>query len=374
MNSLYRNIVRPIAFRFDPEHAHRLATAYMRIITEVPGIKALFRKTLARKFGNLSSTVAGIRFPGPVGMGAGFDKNGLLYPSLAAMGFDFIESGTFTAHPQEGNPLPRIFRYPKYSALVNRMGFNNPGVDIVRKDLASQKRSVPRGINIGKSKVAPLEFASLDYLQSLRTVGEFGDYITVNVSSPNTPGLRTLQKKEHIAGLLRDLRSASLEIPGTPIFADPESTWAKKDSGRPLFVKVAPDLNMDELFAIVDAAVESDLDGIIISNTTLDHSIIPSRIDESGGLSGKPLREKSTAMIRDVFEYAGGRLAIIGVGGIFSAEDAMEKILAGASLIQIYTGYIYEGPTLPQRIRSGLNRYCQSSGKNLTQLVGSLKT
>ncbi len=355
MQFVYRFLVRPILFLFDPETAHSLATFYLGMIRRIPGLLFIAGKILGAGRNKKGLVVAGIKFPGPVGLAAGFDKDGTLYPSLSRMGFDFIESGTFTAYSQPGNPKPRIFRYPVHGALVNRMGFNNPGSKAVLSEIKNHKRIIPRGINIGKSKITPLEEAVNDYLESLKLLGEHGDYVAINVSSPNTPGLRMLQKKENIQSLLVDLRRACDEIPGVPVFADPDSLWVKKGCGRPLFVKIAPDLDDGELQAIVEATLAAGLDGIIISNTTLDRTLVPESENEAGGLSGLPVKKKSTEMIARVRELTDGKLAIIGVGGIFNGNDAAEKLKAGASLVQVYTGYIYQGPYLPAMIRRNSN-------------------
>ena len=308
--------------------------------------------------------MSGVFFSGPVGLGGGFDKRGVLYPSLSQMGFDFIECGTFTAHKQNGNPQPRLFRLPKQEALINRMGFNNPGADEAARSFAKQKRNVVRGINIGKSRSAPLDEAAADYVQSLRKLGCFADYIAVNISSPNTPQLRELQEKKN---LLRELLSSLQD----------ELKKVRIQEGRaiPLFVKLAPDLSLKELDDILEILLETSVEGVILANTSLDKSQIHSAYSalrkEAGGLSGKPIRKKSTALIRHCFSQAGRKLSIIGAGGIDSGESALEKIQAGASLIQIYTGYVYQGPYLPAKINRYIDAFLEKEGTELKEIIGS---
>lgn len=341
----------------DPETAHHRITGWILFFSRFPFYLKLLDLRFGCRFSRLRVQVAGIDFPGPVGLAAGFDKTGELYIPFSHMGFDFIESGTFTAIGQEGNPKPRMFRYPGARALVNRMGFNNPGAPQVALRIQNQNQKIPRGINIGKSKVTPVEEALEDYQESLRHLASSGNYIAINVSSPNTPGLRTLQLKENLKSLLHGIQGTLKEIStGVPV---------------PLFVKVAPDLSEEEFREALEVVDEEDLSGIIISNTTIDHSSVPDSMNETGGLSGPPVKSRSTEMIRTAFRFYQGRRAIIGVGGIESGEDAWEKICAGADLIQVYTGYIYEGPGLPCRIRWYLNRRLRREGKTLREIRGS---
>ena len=277
------------------------------------------------------TNVFGITFPNPVGLAAGFDKNGVALRAWAALGFGFVEIGTVTAQPQPGNPRPRIFRFPEQAALINRLGFNNDGADIVAERLRRQRErgrwpNVPVGINIGKSKVTPLEGAVEDYLYSFRKLVPFADYIALNVSSPNTPGLRSLQESEALSSLLHAIKE--------------ENSGAKK----PVLLKIAPDLSPAELNEVIATCEANDVAGIIATNTTIDHAMIPKHLDQAGGLSGRPLREKSTAVIRAIRSQT--QLPIIASGGIFDAESAREKLEAGAQLLQVYTGYIYRGPGL----------------------------
>ena len=330
MNSIgaYERFARPLLFAFDPETAHHLAIASLRFASGVP----LLLDAL-RRFAPLPSptNLFGLTFPNPIGLAAGFDKNGVALPAWEALGFGFIEIGTVTAKAQPGNPKPRIFRYPEQQALINRLGFNNDGADAVAERLRNLRAScrwprVPIGINIGKSKVTALENAAEDYLYSFERLREFADYVVLNVSSPNTPGLRDLQQEEALATLLAAIRGAN------------------RTARKPILLKIAPDLTPDDLDHVITACEENEIAGIIATNTTVDHSAILPERNETGGLSGAPLREKSTAFIRAIQQRT--QLPIIGVGGIMDAESAREKLDAGADLIQVYTGYIYAGPAL----------------------------
>jgi dihydroorotate dehydrogenase len=330
----YERFVRPWLFSFDPETAHHLALKFLRTAVRFPAVFNAFRP--APK----AIKVFGITFPNPVGLAAGFDKNGVALEAWAALGFGFVEIGTVTAKPQPGNPKPRIFRFPEQSALVNRLGFNNDGADVVAERLRQQRdrgrwARVPIGINIGKSKVTPLEGAAEDYVYSFRKLAPLADYVVLNVSSPNTPGLRSLQDSEALANLLRAIR---------------EENRALK---KPVLLKIAPDVSTAELHEIVATCETNDIAGIIASNTTIDHTSIPKNLDQAGGLSGTPLREKSTSIVRAI--RAQTQLPIVASGGICDVESAREKLAAGAQLLQVYTGYIYRGPGLLREIVEALD-------------------
>ncbi len=332
--SAYERFVRPLLFSFDPETAHHLALRFLRAAGNFPSAFRSFQSPAK------STNIFGISFPHPVGLAAGFDKNGIALPAWAALGFGFVEIGTVTAQPQQGNPKSRIFRFPEQSALINRLGFNNDGADVVAERFRKQRDrgkwpNIPVGINIGKSKVTPLERAVEDYVYSFRKLAPFADYIALNVSSPNTPGLRSLQESEALSSLLRAICE--------------ENRSAKK----PVLVKIAPDLSSAELNQVIATCEANDIAGIIATNTTIDHASIPKHLDQTGGLSGKPLREQSTAIIRAI--RARTQLPIIASGGILDAESAREKIEAGAQLLQVYTGYIYRGPGLLHEIVEGLD-------------------
>jgi dihydroorotate dehydrogenase len=332
MKNSYERFVRPLLFSLDPEMAHRLAIVCLHVASRLPaasrGLK--FLRPPAKP-----KTLFGLNFPHPVGLAAGFDKNGVAIPAWAALGFGFIEIGTVTAKPQPGNPKPRIFRLPEQAALINRLGFNNHGADAMARHLRKLVSSgrwpaVPIGINIGKSRVTPLKQATEDYLYSFGLLREFADYIVLNVSSPNTPGLRELQEPAALSQLLGAIGDAN------------------QITRKPILVKLAPDLSTNELHAILSTCEENKVAGIIATNTTVDHSSIPPALDEEGGLSGGPLREKSTALVHAI--TARSKIPVIACGGISDAESAREKIDAGAQLLQIYTAYIYRGPGLLREI------------------------
>jgi dihydroorotate dehydrogenase len=331
MKNAYERFVRPLLFALDPETAHHLSISLLRIASDVD---LLLRALKLLQPAAKPKTVFGLKFPNPIGLAAGFDKNGVAVPAWAALGFGFIEIGTVTARPQPGNPKPRIFRYAQQQALINYLGFNNDGADIVSNRLRQLRESgrwpkIPVGINIGKSKTTPLDQAPADYLHSFRRLNKFADYIVLNVSSPNTPGLRWLQERESLSILLRGI-------------------GAENRTGKPILVKIAPDLSSEQLEEIIAACEENRVAAIIATNTTLDHSSIPPARDQIGGLSGAPLREKSTALVRAITKRS--TIPVIASGGILDAESAREKIEAGAQLLQIYTGYIYRGPGLLREI------------------------
>jgi dihydroorotate dehydrogenase len=337
MKNGYERFVRPLLFSLDAEAAHHLTIALLRGASHVDlALRALkvFQPRPKPK------TVFGLNFPNPIGLAAGLDKNGIGLPAWAALGFGFIEIGTVTAKAQPGNPKPRIFRFPEEQALINRLGFNNDGADAIAKRLRRLRESglwpaVPVGINIGKSKVTLLEEATGDYLYSFRLLREFADYIALNVSSPNTPSLRELQQPVALSRLLGAIRDENRLTP------------------KPLLVKIAPDLSPIELEEIIAICEQNGVAGIIATNTTLDHSSIPSVRDESGGLSGAPLRKKSTMLVRAIATRS--KIPVVASGGIFNAESAREKFEAGAQLLEVYTGYIYRGPRLLREIMEGLS-------------------
>lgn len=319
----YTKLIRPLLFRLDPETAHNMA------------LWAISRGLVKGRVLNdprLKVSACGLEFPNPLGLAAGVDKNGIALNHWAGMGFGSAEIGTVTAIPQSGNPRPRLFRYPVQRAVINRMGFNNHGSRDLALALAAKKETlIPIGVNLGKSKVTPLEDAANDYLTSYRYVAKFADYVVVNVSSPNTPGLRDLQGVSSLRNILM------------PLLAEPIQ--------RPLFVKVAPDLHFDDIAEITLLAKEIGLAGIVATNTTLDHSAIPKFRDQKGGLSGAPLLEKSTAVIKHIKSIEPS-LTVVGVGGIFSGSDLKAKLDAGASWAQVYTGWVYGGPLMPYRVLS----------------------
>jgi dihydroorotate dehydrogenase len=343
---LYRRLARPALFSLDPETAHHAAMRALAMCSRSTASLAMLRQLSGAEAGEnsrLARTVFGVRFPNPVGLAAGFDKDGVALGAWEALGFGFIEAGTLTARAQPGNPRPRLFRYPEQRALVNRLGFNNSGAAAAAERFAQLRAagrwpSIPVGINLGKSKVTPLDEAAADYVESFEKLRDFGDYFTLNVSSPNTPGLRNLQGRDELEILLRAVQEKNRALPA-PL--------------RPVLVKIAPDLTFTQIEEIIELAENHGLAGIIATNTTIDHSALPASAPrEQGGLSGAPLRQKSTEIVR--FLTSKTKLPVIAVGGVADAASAREKLDAGAALVQLYTGFIYGGPTLAPEICRGL--------------------
>ncbi len=333
------SLVRPLLFRLAPETAHRVTLGMLDLASRTPWC-GWQRKRVA---GNPVS-VMGIDFPNRVGLAAGLDKNAAHVDGLACLGFGFIEVGTITPRPQPGNPAPRLFRIPEAEALINRMGFNNDGLDSALENLAHARREVPVGINIGKNFDTPMERALDDYLTGLAAVYPHADYVTINISSPNTANLRDLQGGEAFTALLRGLTD------------ERDRLWDESGRHVPLVIKIAPDIEEAELPELAEALVEHGIDGVIATNTTLAREEVEGleHADEKGGLSGRPVRDRSTRVIRALREHLPEDFPIIGVGGIDSAEAAQEKIEAGANLVQIYTGLIYRGPALVGEIAGAL--------------------
>jgi len=336
MINFYEQVLRPLLFSLDAEAAHDFAIASLRRASHFDlALQALKRFTPPPK----PKTLFGLTFPNPIGLAAGLDKNGVALPAWSALGFGFIEIGTVTAMAQPGNPKPRIFRLPAQKALINCLGFNNDGADAIAARLRGLRESggwpaVPVGINIGKSRTTPLESATDDYLYSFRLLRDFADYITLNVSSPNTPGLRELQEPAALSRLLHAIHSESGPI------------------AKPIVVKISPDLSPVELDSLIAACEENGVAGIIATNTTLDHSSVQPELDKQGGLSGAPLRQKSTALVRRI--TANSKIPLIASGGICDAESAREKFNAGAHLLQLYTGFVYRGPSLLREIMEAI--------------------
>ncbi len=337
---------RPLLFRLDAESAHALTLRLLR----VAGVLVPVRAALKRVYGFLDPSLTvkafGLDFANPLGLAAGYDKDGAALAGLACLGFGHIELGTVTPLPQQGNPRPRVFRLVEDEALINRMGFPNAGAEALGRRLSrSRPAGVRVGVNIGKGAATPLERAADDYLEMARRFYGVCDYLAVNVSSPNTLGLRRLQARDHLEALLRSL-------------TEDRRRWAE-GGGRltPILVKLAPDLGDDELEDAVGAILGSGVEGVIVTNTTLERgSLRSARAAEAGGLSGRPLRARSTEVIRRVTALSGGRLPVVGVGGVFGAADAREKLDAGAVLVQVYTGLVYEGPAMVRRLLAGLSR------------------
>lgn len=336
---MYKLLVRPLLFMLPAEKAHHFTFSLIRSLHRIPGVSALVRSLFQVSDPRLQRSIDGLNFPNPVGLAAGFDKDARLYKELACYGFGHIEIGTLTPKAQPGNDLPRLFRLPNDKGLINRMGFNNGGVEAAINRLKSKPKSLIVGGNIGKNKLTDNEDALSDYEHCFRALYPYVDYFVVNVSSPNTPNLRALQDKEPLKKILSRLQDIRKE----------------QSERKPLFLKIAPDLTPEQLDDIVEIFTETGISGIIATNTTisragLSYSAAHLESIGAGGLSGAPLRERSTELVRYLSVKSGGKMPIIAVGGIMSAEDAMEKLNAGATLVQLYTGFIYEGPALVKRI------------------------
>jgi dihydroorotate dehydrogenase len=337
---MYHSIIKPILFFFDPEKIHHFSFAMIRWSSKIPGISFLIRKLYNVEHPKLERTVFGLTFKNPVGLAAGFDKDAKLYKELSNFGFGFIEIGTLTPKGQPGNPKKRLFRLIADEAIINRMGFNNEGVDAAVERL-KKNSNILIGGNIGKNKVTPNENAVDDYIYCFEALFEHVDYFVVNVSSPNTPNLRALQEKEPLTKLLSILKKRN----------------DLKDQPKPILLKIAPDLTEDQLLDIISIIDEVKIDGVIASNTTLSRANLKSKetlTKEAGGLSGKPVKNRSTEVIRFLNKKSNNSFPIIGVGGIHTPEDAIEKLEAGASLVQLYTGFIYEGPAAVRNINRAI--------------------
>ncbi len=352
ISGVWKKLIRPVMFGLDAERAHEIGIEALKAgaAAFAAGRKEVFEFGPIERFG--------LKFDNPLGLAAGFDKNCVVVGPLARLGFGSVEVGTVTYAPQPGNPKPRLFRLTDDQALINRLGFNNDGAAVIAGRLRNLDRSCVVGVNIGKNKDVPVEEATQNYVKCFDLVQPFADYVAVNVSSPNTPGLRTLQNAENLDELLGTLQARNREI-----------------GPKPLLVKIAPDLTEGEIEAIVGIAKGYGLDGIIATNTTISRDGLRTPgVAEigAGGLSGRPLRERSTEVVRTVFRYARGELPIIGVGGIFDAGDAFQKIAAGASLIQAYTGFVYGGPEYANRINRGLCSILKERGfATLDDAVGT---
>ncbi|MGB3532987.1 MAG: quinone-dependent dihydroorotate dehydrogenase [Microcoleaceae cyanobacterium] len=369
---IYRTAIGPLVFsrlKVDPEWAHQRSLSLLGWLTQhqaqfpVSQIEHLLKSAFSINPTRLNQTIWGLPFHNPLGLAAGFDKDGVAAGIWHSFGFGFAELGTVTLHPQPGNPSPRLFRLPKDQAVLNRMGFNNKGAAALAHQLAQQPQplTLTIGINLGKSKITPLEDAAADYLASFRQLKSWGDYFVINVSSPNTPGLRSLQDAAQLRQIL-------------------EAIQTENQDNKPILVKIAPDLEWEAIADILDLAKTYQLAGIIATNTTIGRDGLSTAIisrtgksvtEEAGGISGAPVKQRSTEVIRWIWQQTQGQLPIIGVGGIFTAEDAWEKITAGACLIQTYTGWIYEGPAMVKHILEGLLTRLDAAGFNsISEAVG----
>lgn len=349
---MYRSVLRPLLFRLDAEVAHQVGMWGLSLAEIAPGVAKLMRRRANPERSTLKVKLAGLDFPNPVGLAAGLDKNAEAIVGLFALGFGSVEVGTVTPRPQPGNPKPRLFRLPEHQALINRLGFNNEGMNAMAGRLRELEwRPAPVGVNIGKNKDTPLESAVDDYVACAEGLSPLADYVAVNLSSPNTPGLRQLQEPEALASLLSAVRT--------------------RVKGRPLFLKIAPDLGDEAIDAVVDVARDCGTDGLICTNTTITRPVEHALAGETGGLSGRPLFARSTEVVRRAFRRTGGALPVIGVGGIFDGEDAWRKICAGASLVQVYSGFIYRGPELVTEILGTLETKLSELGlDSISKAVG----
>ena len=338
-------LIKPILFLFSPEKAHQLTMRAFQLALKIPFMSLIFKQLYQLEDKRLEKKVLGLTFPNSVGLAAGFDKDGKYYQSMAHLGFGFIEIGTVTPKGQEGNPAPRLFRLPQDEALINRMGFNNEGADVLAQRLATQTKSKNciLGINIGKNKNTPNENADSDYIYCFETLFPYADYFVVNVSSPNTPDLRALQDKAPLTQLLSALQKINYQ----------------KTTVKPILLKIAPDLNESQLLDIVEIIKETKLAGVIATNTTISRTDLktsPETISNigMGGLSGKPIKERSSEVIRFLRKHLDNQVVIMGAGGIQTGADAKEKLEAGADLVQVYSGLVYEGPAMIKRINQML--------------------
>lgn len=359
---LYRVLIRPFLFLFDPESVHRFAFAALRFLMAIPGVAAISRRIHRSKDPRLRVRAFGLDFPNPIGLAAGFDKDAEGIGALAALGFGSIEVGTLTSRAQPGNDRPRLFRLPADRALVNRMGFNNSGVEDAVTRLRRPRDTIV-GVNIGKAKVTPLHEAPADYARCASVVAPFADYLAVNVSSPNTPGLRDLQSVESLETILVAVRDAAdAACPARRV---------------PLLVKIAPDLADEDIDDIADLALRLGLDGIIATNTTIARTNLTTDADAvaklgAGGLSGAPLRERSLEVLRRLRARVGSRLVLVAAGGVMDARDAWGRIRAGATLVQVYTGFIYAGPTMVRGVCRGLLAELDRTGAaSIAEVIGA---
>lgn len=340
---MYKTFIRPVLFLFDPERIHYLIINVLRLLFKIPGVKAVVERYFTVSDHHLEKEVFGIRFPNPVGLAAGFDKDAKMLDELAAFGFGFIEIGTLTPKPEQGNPIPRLFRLPKDKALINRMGFNNAGVIDAVNRLKKNKSDMIIGGNISKNKDTPIQYAFRDYEYCFEALFNVVDFFVINVSSPNTPDLRNLQEKEPLKKLLKHMKDR----------------MKQKATSKPLLLKIAPDLTERQLDDIVEIITDVGIDGIIATNTTISREKLITGEDRvkkmgDGGLSGLPLKDTSTQTIKYLRGKLGEKIRIIGVGGIFTPADAIQKLNAGADLVQVFTGFIYEGPSIAKKINKAI--------------------
>lgn len=348
---MYR-LIRSLLFMMDAEFSHKLVLGALRFIYLVPGVGALLRALTKSSAASLETECMGIRFPNPVGIAAGLDKNARYYRPLLDLGFGFVELGTVTAKPQRGNSPKRMFRLPSKHAIINRMGFPSIGAEHFARNLRRHGKPGVIGVNIGKNKTTPNDKAVDDYLAAFRAVYGLADYVAVNISSPNTPHLRAFHQQDKLNELIEPLKNEQIMLGKT------------RRVYMPIALKVSPDISDEDIANIAKIAIEKKLDAIIATNTTVSRDGIEDELlsTEPGGLSGRPLKDKSTTVIRKFYNHLHGKVPIIGVGGIENADDAWEKLVAGADLVQVYTGFVYQGPMLARDICAGLENRVRASG------------
>ncbi|HZG18013.1 MAG TPA: quinone-dependent dihydroorotate dehydrogenase [Candidatus Bathyarchaeia archaeon] len=355
-------LIKRFLFSMDPEMAHERTIELLKMVDNNPAGKRLLQAMYQIRDERLSMKLWGTTFPNPVGLAAGFDKNAEVYHALAALGFGFVEVGTITPMSQPGNEKPRLFRLPEHEAVINRMGFNNHGAYPASQNLMDYLYAdIPIGVNIGKNKVTPNEEAASDYVKCMDYLYAYGHFFVINISSPNTPNLRDLQETNNLRQLLRAIKAKARELETRGMQA------------KPILLKVAPDMTDEQMRDTVQAAVEEGISGLIATNTTLSREPVKDHphAEQTGGLSGRPLEERATAWIREIYQEVGSKVPIIGVGGIFTGEDAYRKIRAGASLVQVYTGMIYEGPGIAKKINKQLIRLLERDGfAHIKEAVG----
>lgn len=357
---MYKQILRPLLFKFDPELIHEITVEWLSRAGKLSPVLALLKKIYGNRTANLPVEVMGIHFPAPVGLAAGLDKDARCINALSSFGFGHLELGTVTPKPQPGNPLPRLFRIPEYQAIINRMGFNSGGIHPFLENVASTRKTVPLGINLGKNAVTPIEQAADDYISGLRQLYLYADYFAINISSPNTKNLRELQSDDALDDLLEQIMRTRDEL---------AAEFKRK---VPVAVKIAPDVENNNIPSLAGLLIRHQVDGVIATNTTIDHSAVTGskHADETGGLSGKPLKNRANEVTALLFHELKGRVPIIGVGGIFTADDAWQRLVAGAEMVQIYTGLIYNGPGAVADIVNGLAKRVADSGE--TTLSGAV--
>jgi dihydroorotate dehydrogenase len=358
---MYKYFLRPFLFRLDPELAHEFTLEWLARAGKFPPLLSLLKRIYSYQTPVLPVEIMGIQFPGPVGLAAGLDKDARCIDALSSFGFGHIELGTVTPKPQPGNPTPRMFRLPEHQAIINRMGFNSAGLSPFLENIANTKKTIPLGINLGKNAATPIEQAAGDYISGLKQLYLYADYFTINISSPNTKNLRDLQSAEALDGLLSEIMKTRQQL------ADEFKRTV------PVAVKIAPDIENSHIPALAELLVRHGVDAVIATNTTIDHSSVSGseHADETGGLSGKPLKDRANEVVSLLYQELQGEVPIIGVGGITNAEDAWQRLLAGAEMVQIYTSFIYNGPGIVAEINKGLAQRVAESGAE--SLQGAIK-